>query len=63
MLPIQLTHEQCRVLVIEVGDRWAPGLDSWCLSSGVKLNLCSHPDTLRTKLVAEAELSSAKIKT
>ena len=37
-----------------VGDRWAPGLDSWCLSSGVKLKLCSHPDTPRTKLVAEA---------
>ena len=40
----------------EVGDRWAPGLDSWCLSSGVKLKLCSHPGTPKTKLVAEAEL-------
>ena len=56
MLPIQLTHEQCRVLVIEVGDRLALGLDSWYLSSGVKVKLCSHPDSARTKLVAEAEL-------
>ena len=44
----------------EVGDRWAPGLDSWCLSSGVKLKLCSHPDTPRTKLVQK--LSSAEVK-
>ena len=35
-----------------------PGLDTWSLSSGVKLKLCSHPDTPRTKLVAEAELCS-----
>ena len=42
--------------LIEVGDTWGPGLDSWGLSSGVKLKLCSHPDTPRTKLVAEAEL-------
>ena len=56
MLPIQLTHEQCRVLVTEVGDRWAFRLDSWCLSSGVKLKFCSHPDTARTKLVTGAEL-------
>ena len=40
----------------EVGNRCAPGLDSWYLSSGVKLKLCSHPDTPRTKLVVEAEL-------
>ena len=40
----------------EIGDTWTPGLDSWCLSSGVKFKLCSHPDTPRTKLVAEAEL-------
>ena len=38
----------------EVGDRWAPGLDSWCLPSGVKLKLCSHLDTPRTKLVYSA---------
>ena len=44
----------------EVGDRWASGLDSWCLSRGVKLKLCSPPDTLRTKLVAEAELCWSK---
>ena len=56
MLTIQLTHEQRRVLVTEVGDRWALRLDSWCLSSGVKVKLCSHPDTARTKLVAGAEL-------
>ena len=37
----------------EVGDRWAPGLDSWYSSSGIKLKLCSHLDTPRTKLVAE----------
>ena len=43
-------------LPCEVGDRWAPGLDSGCLSSGAKLKLCSHPDTPRTKVVAEAEL-------
>ena len=41
---------------VEVADRWASGLDSWCLSGGVKFKLCSHPDTPRTKLVAEAEL-------
>ena len=40
----------------EVGNRCAPGLDSWYLSSGVKVKLCSHPDTPRTKLVVEAEL-------
>ena len=62
MLTIQLTHEQCRVLVTEVGDRWALGLDSWCLSSGVKVKLCSHPDTARTKLVAGAELWSKEIR-
>ena len=42
----------------EVGNRCAPGLDSWYLTSGVKLKLCSHPDTPRTKLVAEAKLCS-----
>ena len=36
------------------------GLDSCCLSSGVKLKLCSHPDTPRTKLVADAKLCSGK---
>ena len=40
----------------EVGDRWASGLDSWCLSNSVRLQLCSPPDTPRTKLEAEAEL-------
>ena len=44
----------------EVGDRWAPGLHRWCLSSGVKVKLCSPPDTPRTKLVAEAELCWSK---
>ena len=39
----------------EVGDRWAPGPDSRCLSSGVKVKLRSHLDTPRTKLVARAE--------
>ena len=28
----------------EVGDRGASGLDRWCLSSGLKLKLCFHPD-------------------
>ena len=41
---------------VEVADRWASGLDSWCLSGGVKFKLYSHPDTPRTKLVAKAEL-------
>ena len=41
---------------VEVADRWASGLDSWCLSGGVKFKLCSHPDTPRAKPVAEAEL-------
>ena len=41
-------------------DRWAPGLDSWCLSSGLKLKLCSHPAAPRTKLEAEAELCWSK---
>ena len=44
----------------EGADRWAPGLDSWCLPSGVKWMFCSHPDTPRTllglALVVEAEL-------
>ena len=40
----------------DVGDRGACGLDSWCLSSGVKRNLCSHSHTPRTNLVAEAEV-------
>jgi len=39
-----------------VRDRWASGLDLWGSSNGIKLKLCSHPDTLRTKLVAQAEL-------
>ena len=43
-----------------VGDRWAPGLDSWYLSSGIKFKLCSHPDTPRTELMAEAELCWSK---
>ena len=37
-----------------------PGLHSWGLSSGVKFKLCSHPDTPRTKLPAEAELCWSK---
>ena len=37
-------------------DRWAPGLDNWCLSNGVKLKFSSHPDTPRIKLEAEAGL-------
>ena len=40
----------------DIGDRRTPKMDSWCLFSGVRLKLCSHPDTLGTKLVAEAEL-------
>ena len=40
----------------DVGDRGASGLDSWCLSSGVKWKLCSHSHTPRTNLVAEAEV-------
>ena len=40
----------------EVRDREASGLDSWCLSGGVKFKLCSHPNTPRAKPVAEAEL-------
>ena len=28
---------------VEVGDRWAPGPETWCLSSGVKLKLCPQP--------------------
>lgn len=34
---------------------WVSGPDTWWLSSGVKLSLCSQPDTLRTKLVVKAE--------
>ena len=45
-----------KLIITEVGDRWAPGMDSWCLSNGLKLKLCSQPDTPKTKLVAEAEL-------
>ena len=33
---------------------WVSGPDTWWLSSGVKLSLCSQPDTLRTKLVVKA---------
>ena len=40
----------------------APGLDNWCLSSGLKLKLCFHPDTPRTKLVAETELCRSRDK-
>ena len=29
--------------------QWVSGPDTWCLSSGVKLSLCSHPDSPRTK--------------
>lgn len=32
-----------------------PGLDRWCMSSGIKLKFLSHLNTPRTKLVAEAE--------
>jgi len=42
--------------LFEVGDRWALGLDSWCLSSAVKLKLWSQPDTPRTKPAAKAKL-------
>ena len=38
----------------EVGNRCAPGLDSWYLTSGVKLKLYSHLDTPGTKLVYSA---------
>ena len=44
----------------EVENRCAPRLDSWYLSSGVKLKLCSHSDSPRTKSVAEAELCWSK---
>ena len=54
------TGFQKALSITEVGDRWAPGLDSWCLSSGVKFKLCSHPDTPRTKLMAEAEFCLSK---
>ena len=37
-------------------DRGAPGLDSLCSSSGVKLKVYSHAHTPRKKLVAEAFL-------
>ena len=36
------------------------GWDTWFLSSGVKLKLCSHTDPPRTKLVAKAELWPSK---
>ena len=45
-----------KLSITEVGDRWAPVLDRY-LSNGLKLKFCSHPDTPRTKLVAEAEQS------
>ena len=55
--------EQILILILpfgrvpsEVRDREASGLDSWCLSGGVKFKLCSHPNTPRAKPVAEAEL-------
>ena len=38
-----------------VGGGWASGLDSWYLSSGIKLKLCFSPDAPRTKLMAETK--------
>ena len=38
----------------EVGDGWAPGLDSWCFSTGVKLKLC-FPQTLQGQKLSCAE--------
>ena len=46
----------CLSAGFDVGDRGACGLDSWCLSSGVKWKLCSYSHTPRTNLVAEAEV-------
>ena len=43
-----------------VASRWAPGLDSRCWSNRVKLELCSHLNTARTKLVARAEFCQSK---
>lgn len=44
----------------EVGDGWAPGLDVKVFVKLSKIEICFHPDTLRTKLVAK--LSSAEVK-
>ena len=60
-LLIILLYYPFNVHEVEVRDRCAPGLDSWCSSSGVKLKLCSHPDTPRTKLVAKIELCQSKV--
>lgn len=32
----------------KVGDRWAPRLDSWYLSNGVKLKFCPKPNKNNT---------------
>ena len=56
MEPAWIIRIKLKSNVPEVRDRWAPGLDSWNLSDGVKFKLCYHPDTPRAKLVAEAEL-------
>ena len=59
-LLLVLLYYPFNVREVEVGHRCAPGLDSWCPSSGVKFKLCSHPDTPRTKLVAKTELCQSK---
>ena len=59
-LLLVLLYYPFNVCEVEVGHRCAPGLDSWCPSSGVKFKLCSHPDTPRTKLVAKTELCQSK---
>ena len=61
---LQRVRHDCMIFTFTFGGirvrvrvrRWAPGLDTWCLSTGVKFKLCSHPDTSRTKLVAKTEL-------
>ena len=60
---VYIELEQILILILtfgrvpnEVRDREASGLDSWCLSGGVKFKLCSHLDTPRAKPMAEAEL-------
>ena len=41
-------------------DSSTPGLDRWCMSSGIKFKFLSHLNTPRTKLVAETELCWSK---
>ena len=55
-LALPSTHKDLGNCHSEVGDRWAPKLDSWYLSRRVKFKLCSHPDTPRMKLVTKADL-------